>query len=159
MSTVKNKNGHPVAGIILGIMGIAVALLTTLLFGAAAGAAAGILGIGAALLGIGALKAGRRGIGAIIAGALAIVLAITMTFTSVSSLKQLRDAAAASGVAPTFARYMDNPYLGLSSVLANALKDSEDPEAVRTIEKELEALKQLAANEDAPAAEIAAVSG
>ena len=43
MSTVNtnNKAGHPVAGIVLGILGIAVALLMTLLFGVIAGAVAG----------------------------------------------------------------------------------------------------------------------
>ena len=70
MSTVNgnNKIGHPVAGIVLGILGIAIALLMTLLFGVIAGAVAGVLGIVAALLGYSAHKRGNRGVGAIVAG-------------------------------------------------------------------------------------------
>ena len=58
MSTVavNTKNGHPVAGIVLGIVGITVALLMTLLFGVIAGGVAAALGIGALLLGISARK-------------------------------------------------------------------------------------------------------
>ena len=46
------KMGHPVAGIVLGIAGIAVSLLLTLMFGVIAGAVAAGLGIFAAVLGI-----------------------------------------------------------------------------------------------------------
>ncbi len=151
------KNGHPVAGIILGIMGIAMALLMTLLFGVIAGAAAGVLGIAAALLGLTARRNdGQRGVGAVVAGVLAVVLAVTMTFTSVNTMKHLRDTAAASGVAPTFTRYMDNPYLGLSSVVMNAVNDKNDKEAVRTIESELDALNRYVADSEKAAAEKAA---
>ncbi len=153
--TVNNKAGHPVAGIVLGILGISVALLMTLLFGVIAGAVAGALGIGAALLGFSARKCGSRGTGAIVAGALALVLAFSMTLTSVNMMKHLKATADASGVAPTFARYMDNPYLGLSSVAANAVKDSKNPDAVKTLQSELDALNKYAANNEKPAAETA----
>ena len=46
-----------------------------------------------------------------------------MTLTSVDTIKHMRETAAASGVAPNFARYMDNPYLGLSSVIMNAANE------------------------------------
>jgi hypothetical protein len=161
MSTVNvnNKVGHPVAGIVLGILGIAVALLMTLLFGVIAGAVAGILGIVAALLGYSAHKRGNRGVGAIVAGVLALVLAVSLTFTSANLLKTMKDTAVSSGVGPNFARYMDNPYLGLSSVVSNAVNASNDGEAVKTIEKELEALKQYDANAAKPATENAPVAG
>ena len=73
MSTVavNTKNGHPVAGIVLGIAGISIALLMTLLFGVVAGGIAAALGIGALLLGVSARKSSPRGVGAIVAGALA----------------------------------------------------------------------------------------
>jgi len=150
MSTVKEnyKMGHPVAGILLGIAGIAVAVLMTLLFGVIAGAVAGALGIGAALLGISARRQGNRGTGALVAGVLAIVLAFTMTFTTASMLTTMKDAAAASGVAPTFARYMNNPYLGIFSVAANAAKDFKDEDAAKTIQTEMEALQQYIAKQD-----------
>ena len=161
MSTVNGniKTGHPVAGIVLGIAGIAVALLTTLLFGVIAGAVAGVLGIGAALLGINARKGSGRGVGAIVAGALAIVLAVSMTFTSVDMMKHLHEVAESSGVAPTFARYMENPYLGLSSVVANAVKDSKDDNTMKTIQDELDALKNYEANNQKPAVENTAIAG
>ena len=161
MSTVNvnNKIGHPVASIVLGILGISVALLMTLLFGVIAGAVAGVLGITAVLLGISAHKHGGRGVGAIVAGALAVVLAVCLTFTSVGMMKHLKATADASGVAPNFARYMDNPYLGLSSVVANAVNDSKNPDAVKTIQGELEALNKYVAHAEQPAAENAPIAG
>ena len=138
---VNNKVGHPVAGIILGIAGIGVALLTTLLFGVIAGAVAGALGIGAALLGFFARKHGNRGMGAIVTGVLALVLAFSMTFASVNTLKGMKDVAESSGVAPTFAKYMENPYLGVYAVAANAAKAGNTDETVNTLQKEMDALK------------------
>ena len=152
---VNNKVGHPVAGIVLGILGITVALLMTLLFGVIAGAVAAALGLGAALLGFSARKKGNCGIGAIVAGALAPVLAVTMTFASVGTMKKLKDTAVASGVAPTFARYMENPYMGLSSVVMNAVSDKINQDAAKTLQTELDALNQYMANNEKPAAETA----
>ena len=60
------KSGHPVAGIILGVLGIAAALFLCLLTGVIGGAVAGILGVLALVLGFKA-RSGGRGIGAIIA--------------------------------------------------------------------------------------------
>ena len=156
--TGNNKVGHPVAGIVLGIAGIAVALLMTLLFGVAAGAVAGVLGLGAALLGFIARRNGGRGMGAIVAGALAIVLAFTMTFASVNTLKTMKDVAETSGVAPTFAKYMDNPYMGIAGIAANAAKSGNTDEAVTTIQKEMEALKAYMGEHDNTKAEKTADS-
>ena len=161
MSTVavNTKNGHPVAGIVLGIVGIAVALLMTLLFGVIAGGIAAALGIGALLLGISARKGSSRGVGAIVAGALALVMAVSMTFASVGTMTHLREVAAKSGVAPTFTKFMDNPYLGLSSVVANAVNASKDAETMKTIQNELEALKNYETNAAKPVTENAPVAG
>ena len=161
MSTVNANNnvGHPVAGIVLGILGIVIALLMTLLFGVIAGAVAGILGIGAVLLGYSAHKRGNRGVGAIVSGVCAFVLAVAMTFTSVGMMKHLKATADASGVAPNFTRYMDNPCLGLSSVVANAVNDSKDPDAIKTIQGELEALNKYVAPAEQSAVENAPVVG
>ena len=163
MSTVNvnNKVGHPVAGIVLGILGIAVALLMTLVFGVIAGAVAGILGIVAALLGYSAHKRGNRGVGAIVAGVLALVLAVSLTFTSANLLKTMKDTAVSSGVAPNFARYMDNPYLGIAGVAANAVEDmkGKDTDVFKTLQGELEALNKYAANIEKPATENATVAG
>ena len=84
------KVGHPVAGIVLGIAGIAVSLLMTLMFGVIAGAVAAGLGVCAAVLGISARRHGRRGMGAVVAGALAVALAVTMTFSTVTILTGMK---------------------------------------------------------------------
>ena len=163
MSTVNvnNKVGHPVAGIVLGILGIAVALLMTLLFGVIAGAVAGILGIAAALLGYSAHKRGNRGVGAIVAGVLALVLAVSLTFTSANLLKTMKDTAVSSGVAPHFAKYMNNPYLGIAGMAANAVEDmkGKDTDVFKTLQGELEALNKYAANIEKHATENAPVAG
>ena len=163
MSTVNvnNKVGHPVAGIVLGILGIAVALLMTLLFGVIAGAVAGVLGIVATLLGVSAHKRGNRGVGAIVAGALALVLAVSLTFTSANMLKTMKETAVSSGVAPHFAKYMDNPYLGIAGMAANAVEDMKgnDTDVLKTLQGELDALNKYAANTAKPATENTAVAG
>ena len=163
MSTVNvnNKVGHPVAGIVLGILGIAVALLMTLLFGVIAGAVAGVLGIVAALLGYSAHKRGNRGVGAIVAGILALVLAVSLTFTSANLLKTMKDTAVSSRVAPNFAKYMDNPYLGIAGVAANAVEDmkGKDTDVFKTLQGELEALNKYVAHAEQPATENAPVAG
>lgn len=142
MSNVNgNKVGHPVVGIILGIAGIALAVLMTLLFGVIAGAVAGILGIVAALLGVSARRKGNRGTGAIVAGVLAVILAFTMTFTTVNTLKGMKEVAETSGVAPTFAQYMDNPYMGIAGIAVNAAKSGNTEDAAKTVQKELDALR------------------
>ena len=163
MSTVNvnNKVGHPVAGIVLGILGIAVALLMTLLFGVIAGAVAGVLGIAATLLGVSAHKRGNRGVGAIVAGALALVLAVSLTFTSANMLKTMKETAVSSGVAPHFAKYMDNPYLGIAGMAANAVEDMKgnDTDVLKTLQGELDALNKYAANIAKPATENTAIAG
>ena len=150
MSTVKanNKMGHPVFGILLGIAGIAIAVMMTLWFGVIAGAVAGAFGIGAALLGISARRHGTRGAGAIVAGVLAIVLAFSMTFVSANIMKAMKDTAVKSGVAPNFARYMDNPYLGVAAVAMNAVNASKDGETAKTIEQEMKALQQYMTDQE-----------
>ena len=145
---VNTKVGHPVVGILLGIAGIAVALLMTLLFGVIAGVVSGVLGIGAVLLGYFARKKGTRGMGAIVTGTLAIVLAISMTFASAGILKTMKDVAVQSGVAPTFAKYMEDPYLGIAGMAANAAKYGNTDESMKTMQKEMDALKDYMAKND-----------
>lgn len=135
------KMGHPVAGIVLGIAGIAVSLLLTLMFGVIAGAVAAGLGIFAAVLGISARRHGRRGMGAIVAGVMAVILAVTMTFSTVTILTGMKQTAQAAGIAPTFAKCMDNPYMGVAGIAANAMKVQNETDAVKTIQGEMEALR------------------
>ena len=160
MSTVNtNKVGHPVAGIVLGICGIAVALLTTLLFGVIAGAVAGVLGIIALLLGVSARRRSSRGMGAIVSGVLALVLAVTLSFSTVGMMNYVRDTAAASGVAPNLAKHLGNPYFGMTGVVTSIMDEHNDTDAIAIIHSELDALNNYASNEALPAAEAAPIAG
>ena len=147
MSTYENKNkvGHPVLGVILAILGIGIAVLFTLLFGVIAGAAATILGITAILLGVGARKGGR-GIGAIVTGAVAVVAAVVMMFTTVTAMNMLHKAALETGKAPVFAECFENPYMGLSSVY---FKVAGDEAKMKALTDELETLKNYTATNGA----------
>ena len=61
------KSGHPVLGIVLGIMGIGIALTLTVLTGVVGGGVALLLGLLALILGVKASKGGAR-IGSILVG-------------------------------------------------------------------------------------------
>ena len=156
MSTYENKNkvGHPVLGVILAILGIGIAVLFTLLFGVIAGAAATILGITAILLGVGARKGGR-GIGAIVTGAVAVVAAVVMMFTTVTAMNMLHKAALETGKAPVFAECFENPYMGLSSVY---FKVAGDEAKMKALTDELETLKNYTATNGAVTVSISAGS-
>ena len=147
MSTNENTNkiGHPVLGIVLAVLGIGIAVLFTLLFGIIAGAAAAILGIVGILLGVGARKGGR-GIGAIVTGSVAVLAAVVMMFTTVSSMNLMHKAALETGKAPVFAECFENPYMGLSSVY---FKVAGDEAKMKALMDEMEALKGYTAQSSA----------
>ena len=120
------KKGHPVLGIVLGILGIAAALFLCLLTGWIGGAVALIFGVIALLLGIFAVKGGKKGggIGSIVVGVLAIILAVAMTFTTIGGLTEMKKLATAEET-PLMAKYMDNPSLGFLGIVLNIGKDLE----------------------------------
>lgn len=124
MSTYEQnmKSGHPVLGIVLGVVGIAVALLTTLATGVIGGGVAAILGVVAILLGVNARKSGR-GVGAIILGIIAVILAIVMITTTITAFNTIRQKAEEAGDAPLVARYVDKPYLGILGMVLGVPKD------------------------------------
>ena len=156
MSTYENKNkvGHPVLGIVLAILGIGIAVLFTLLFGVIAGAAAAILGIVAILLGVGARKGGR-GIGAIVTGAIAVVVVVAMMFTTVTAMNMMHKAALDTGKAPVFAECFESPYLGLSSVI---YKVAGDEAKTKALMDEMEALKGYTATSGAVTISVTAAA-
>ena len=125
MSTYENsmKGGHPILGIVLAIIGIGFAVLSTLATGVIGGGIAIILGVVALLLGINARKSGR-GIGAIVLGIIAIILAIIMIVFTVSIFNSLRDRAVESGEAPLVVQYANKPYLGVFG-MALGVPDNE----------------------------------
>ncbi len=120
---------HHVLGVVLGILGILIALLLTLLTGVIAGAVAVLLGLIAVLLGFQARKAGK-GMGAIICGALAIILAVVLCVNTVTLFKELRRTAEESGVAPLVAQYADRPALGVLGLVIGAVQDGVDANEV-----------------------------
>ena len=147
MSTNENKMkiGHPVLGIVLAVLGISIAVLFTLLFGVIAGGAAALLGIIAIVLGVGARKGGR-GLGAIVTGSVAIVVAIGMMFTTVSAMNLMHKAALETGKAPVFAECFESPYMGISSIY---FKIAGDEAKMKAVTEELETLKNYTASNGA----------
>ena len=124
MSNYEQKAGHPVLGIILGVLGVLIALLLSVFTGAIGGAVALLLGVGALLLGLFARKKSNRGIGAIIVGAIAIVLAISTTINSVNNFKALhKELEQYADEAPLVVKSFNQPYLGLIGLMLNLPKD------------------------------------
>ena len=120
------KKTSVIIGIILGIVGIIAALLGAPVAGVIGGGVAALLGIGAILLGLSARKAGK-GMGAVITGAIALILAVVMTVSSIKMMEAVKEQAQAhKDIAPLVAKYCDNTYLGLLGVVINAANAGED---------------------------------
>ena len=136
--TYNYKKGHPILAVVLGILGIAVALLLCLLTGVIGGVIAGVLGLAALLIGILGKKNGGKGVGGIITGVLAILLAVIMTVTSIGTFRELKEKAETSGTAPLVAKYFDNPYLGL---IGAALKLPPDEGTLQELTDQFNSLK------------------
>ena len=132
------KTGHPILGVILGLLGIAAAIFLAMLAGVIGGGIAVAFGLAALLIGISGRKKGGKGIGAIIVGALAILLAVALTATTVGGLKEMHQKAVESGSAPLVAKYAENPYLGLLGV---ALKIPNDEGTLQELTDQLNLLK------------------
>ena len=124
MSNYEGKQGgHPVLGIVLGILGILAAIFLCIFTGIIGGAIAGILGLAAFLIGLSARKY-QKGFGAIIAGALALVLAVVLTIGSINTFKAIRNEASKyAEQAPLVVKSLDNPYLGIIGMIINLPKD------------------------------------
>ena len=117
------KKGHPVLGVILGILGIVAALLLFFFVGVVGGIIAGLLGLAAVLIGLSARKHGK-GTAAVVTGILAIILAVFLTLQSVSFYTGIRDKAEKyAEEAPLVVKYLDNPYLGLMGIIMNLPQD------------------------------------
>ena len=136
--TYNDKKGHPILAVVLGILGIAVALFLCLLTGIVGGIIAGVLGLAALLIGVLGKKNGGKGVGGIITGVLAILLAVTMTVTTIASFRALKEKAEESGIAPLVARYFDNPSLGL---IGAAMKIPQDEGTLQELTEQFNSLK------------------
>ena len=117
-----------VLGVVLGLIGGLAALLAGLagIFG---GIPAVVLGLLAGILGFLAWKKSRKGIPAIIAGFVAVILAVTMTIGGINSAKYHYDQVKAHPEkAPTLARHLDDAkleygFIGLMMVSKNPEED------------------------------------
>ena len=125
MSNYEHKTGHPIAGIILAILGMAAAIFLPLLAGLIGGGVAAVFGLLAILFGALAIKGGRKGGGitSIIAGVLAVILAVTMTMGSIEVLNKAKQQAKDNPNTPLLAKYLDNPNLGLIGIFNAIPKD------------------------------------
>ena len=137
------KAGHPVLGIVLGIVGFLISLPITLIFGVGGGAVAFLLGLIALLLGISAKRKGGKGGGAIVMGTLAILIAVSMTLFSISTFRTLHDEAERKWPGSLIAKYCDNPYFGAAGILSKMPKDEG---GLQELKDELEELGLLDLN-------------
>lgn len=123
MSNTEIPKGHPVLGVVLGILGIAAALALCLFTGIIGGMIAGALGLSAFLLGMSARKS-SKGYGAIVSGALALVLAVLLTVGSVRTFTEIhQEASNYADEAPLFVRSLSKPYLGIVGMIFSMPKD------------------------------------
>ncbi|MBR6377344.1 MAG: hypothetical protein IKS05_06235 [Oscillospiraceae bacterium] len=139
----KVKSGHPVLGIVLGLMGIGIALTLTILTGVVGGGVALLLGLAALILGVKASKGGAR-IGSILVGVVAMLLAAVMTVTSVGAVSLLRDTALKNNPDSLVAKYTDKPYMGFLGMAINVSKSDED--SVEALMAEFQALQDQVAS-------------
>lgn len=131
------KSGHPVLGIVLGLMGIGIALTLTIFTGVVGGGVALLMGLAALILGVKASKGGAR-IGSILVGVVAMLLAAVMTVSSVAATSLMRDTALKNNPDSLVAKYTDKPYLGFLGMAINVSKSDED-----SMDALLEEFKQL----------------
>ena len=145
------KTGHPVLGIVLGILGIIAALLLCIFAGVIGGVIAGVLGLAAILIGLNARKYGK-GIGAIITGVLAIVLAISLTVGAIDFYKEVQRRAAETGKAPLLTKYLSKPELGFFGLISSVPTDEA---SLQDLTNELDALTKTTLNDAETAAPAA----
>ena len=131
------KKGHPAVGIVLGIIGIVAALPLAFMGGVVGGCICALLGIIAIIIGVRANRGGRRGGAAVVFGVIAVIVAVLMTFLSISVFKLMHDKAAESGVAPLVEKYAEDPYFGLMGIV------SKIPQDEGTVTEFIDQLNQL----------------
>ena len=119
------KSGHPVLGIVLGLMGIGIALTLTIFTGVVGGGVALLMGLAALILGVKASKGGAR-IGSILVGVVAMLLAAVTTVISVGAVSLMRDTALKNNPDSLVAKYTDKPYLGFLGTAINAAQAGEE---------------------------------
>ena len=138
------KKEHPVAGLILGVLGIALALLFCMLTGVVAGTIAAALGFLGIYLGLKALGGGKLSVLSIVTGVFAVVMAFSMTYLSVVSIHSIREEALTTDQAPLIAEYAKNDHLGVMGFLMAVPKDEG---SINAVLDEINHLSRLEAQE------------
>ena len=143
METNEQKKGYPVLGIILAILGIAAAMFLCLLTGLIGGAVALAFGVAALVLGIFAVKGGKKGGGitSIVLAVIAIILAIVLTMATITSFNEMKRIAVAEET-PLMAKYLNSPSLGFIGILLNIPKEDMNDQTAEALRKELDLLSK-----------------
>ena len=141
-NTNRTGKGHPILGIVLGVIGILAALFLALFAGAIGGGIAIVLGVIAVLLGIGAFRKGSKGGGivAILSGVAAVLLAVLLTSTAINAVKEIKKTAEEKNL--EIAQYINKPYLGIAGIILDLPKDEAK------LNELMEQLNQLRANNE-----------
>ena len=128
-----------VLGVVLAVVGIIAAFIGTVLFGWIGGAVAAAFGVIGVLLGFRARKNSekQKGMGAIVTGIIAVVLAVVMIFTMQSAMKTIKDKLleelekqGGSGKFPTVAKYAESAdtstgFIGLVNSMATKVTEED----------------------------------
>ncbi|MCR5586236.1 MAG: hypothetical protein K6F77_01740 [Lachnospiraceae bacterium] len=121
-SEVVVSKGHPVLAILLGILGILISLVLCIVLGVPGGVVSGVLGLLAIIIGASAKP--KKGIGGIVTGVIAIILALVMTGASVAMISLLHSNAEKSGNAPHVLKYTEKTTNGIYGIFSAATKDN-----------------------------------
>ena len=132
-------------GVILGIVGIAAALLATFLFGTTGGIIAGVIGAIAIVLGLLKRKnEGKGGIPAMVIGVLAIILAIVLTGTWASLFRNTHDLALKYKPDGLWAKVTEDPNGGIMGIISRLPEDIRNNEAsLNAFVQEIDELNKL----------------
>ncbi len=123
----EHRTGHPIVAAVLGLLGLAVALILIYPTGLIGGVIALALGVAAFVLGVKS-RHGGRGWPGLLMGLLACVLAVIYSYVSIGTIRLIYDTAKSAGNAPLVEKYAANPYFGYAGVLQAAANDHADME-------------------------------
>ena len=133
-----------ILAVILGILAVACAFFATALFGTTGGIIAGVLAVVAIVLGIlKRKKEGKGGIPAIVIGALAVILAFSMTSMWSNAFKELHQKAVELKPDGLWAQASENTNGGLMGIISQLPTDEA---SLNAFVKEMNELNKLTEN-------------
>ena len=133
-----------ILAVILGVLAVACSFLVTALFGTTGGIIAGVLAVVAIVLGIlKRKKDGKGGIPAIVIGALAVILAFSMTSMWSNAFKELHQKAVELKPDGLWAQASENTNGGLMGIISQLPTDEA---SLNTFVEEMNELNKLTEN-------------